>query len=37
MDHKVMSRHEMTIEGVSVSMVAVELNCNKKITPWCDN
>lgn len=37
MDHKIISRHEMTIEGNSVSMVAVELNCKDKITPWCDN
>ena len=37
MDHKILSRHELTIEGNPVSMIAVELNCKYKVTPWCDN
>ena len=37
MDHKTLSRHELTIEGNFVSMIAVELNCDNKVTPWCDN
>ena len=37
MDHKVLSRHEMTIEGYPISMIAVKLNCKYDVTPWCDN
>ncbi|XP_028391239.1 beta-1,4-galactosyltransferase 7-like isoform X2 [Dendronephthya gigantea] len=37
MDHKVLSRHEMTIEGYPVSMIAVQLKCKYEVTPWCDN
>lgn len=35
MKYKILQRYEMAVEGERVSVIAVQLQCDHEITPWC--
>jgi xylosylprotein 4-beta-galactosyltransferase len=34
--YSISDRQELAIDGVKVTVLSVNLQCDKKVTPWCD-
>lgn len=34
--HKIALVHNLTVDGVPLTVVNVQLECDMKVTPWCD-
>lgn len=36
LQYNVVRRHRLTIDSVPVTVIDVQLECDKTVTPWCD-
>lgn len=34
--YKISERQELTVDGVELTVISVDLECDRKATPWCD-
>lgn len=34
--YKIRDKNELTIDNAKVTVLNIELDCDRKITPWCD-